>query len=563
MKVDFQIVNSNNTYSKAAACSVSVVSDSTLTKDKFISFCGKENYTPNEQKAAQYLSEISEKAQKSSAISRRNRWIRENGRFLDYFKLRIPIKVDKNAIIKKVNDFKQAGIAHEDLKKSLNGIVDYYQLSVDETSPNFKELHTNEWRLNQKLRNVRPQIDGKYLTQSQMRLMATAEANLEKRKIFYDATVIETANTMEKDLLDVVNKRNICAKENNFSNYFDYVFSKRYGVDPAKLNQMMNRIETVTEPFMEDFSKRYDDLAKSLGINKKELQSWHYSYIPPGNPVQEVNQYTQSSKELSEMSFDMFKNMGVDIRNLSVEIREIKSKGAMLSAACYLIEPNKDVKIKVPELVNIQSFGTQNHELGHLIYDFGYSENLPFFFKKPPSSSMTEAIAIMTGTISDREPVFERYLKIPKDLSDRYMKNISVDLIASIRNLIARIKFEQELYKNPNQNLSALYYNLMHRYNNTNIPSKPDNVWAAQPHLIASPGYNTNYFGAIIRKEQIYEAAYKELGPITQNKNTVAFLKKHIFQYGSSLTDDEILTRLTGKGVSTEALCRTIKRMKP
>ena len=46
---------------------------------------------------------------------------------------------------------------------------------------------------------------------------------------------------------------------------------------------------------------------------------------------------------------------------------------------------------------------------------------------------------------------------------------------------------------------------------------------------------------------------------ITENKSTAEFLNKNLFQYGESIEENDLIEQFTGKQLSSNALCESLK----
>ena len=120
------------------------------------------------------------------------------------------------------------------------------------------------------------------------------------------------------------------------------------------------------------------------------------------------------------------------------------------------------------------------------------------------------------------------------------------------------IEFEREMYKNPDQDLKALWKNMKQKYLFRGDNTYVNNEWATVPHYLSHPGYYQNYFRAALYKAQLYNTLKDNLGNITENPQTAEFLNKNLFRYGASLEDDELIEKITGKPISEDDFCNRI-----
>lgn len=299
-----------------------------------------------------------------------------------------------------------------------------------------------------------------------------------------------------------------------------------------------------------------------MKIAKSELQPWHYDYMPTDTAFIEIEKYINSKNNAKNIVQNFYKKMGWNISKLPISLDTPGKSEAMNNGGCMTIEPNKNVRIYASISNDMCGITGLSHELGHAVYATGFDNKLLFFQKQYSSSAMTEAIAIMQESLPEKEGIFSAFPNIPASLINKMKQESDERFIIFLRSMLLNIKFEQEIYKNPTQDFAELWYKLENKFLKTNPPKKLDNAWASIPHFIKSPGYYQNYLRAEVIQFQLYDAAYNVLGPLSKNKETANFFKEHVFKYGASLTDEQILKKLTGKGFSIDSILAAIKKIR-
>ena len=247
--------------------------------------------------------------------------------------------------------------------------------------------------------------------------------------------------------------------------------------------------------------------------------------------------------------------MGYDIDNLPIILDLFPRKNKNTHGFCFDIEVGKDTRI-LANLTNItESINTLCHELGHCVYHLGINPELPYP-DQTAFPAVTEAIAMMMGDLQQKENILKGIV------SDKILDNFKNDFKKSeakaINKYIFYITFEKKMYGNPDQNLQQLWHDLDVKYNGINDDSELDNKWATVQHFITHPVYMQNYFRADLIKAQMYKHLHKELGNITENKNTAAYLNNNLFKYGTSLEENELIEKFTGEPLSSKAFCETL-----
>ena len=114
------------------------------------------------------------------------------------------------------------------------------------------------------------------------------------------------------------------------------------------------------------------------------------------------------------------------------------------------------------------------------------------------------------------------------------------------------------MFENPEQNLSQLWHDLKCKYTGANKEEELNNEWATIPHYLSHPAYYQNYFRADLMKAQMYKFLKKELGNLTENNNTAKYLNEHLFKYGISKEENELIEMFTKETLSSKALCESL-----
>ena len=120
-------------------------------------------------------------------------------------------------------------------------------------------------------------------------------------------------------------------------------------------------------------------------------------------------------------------------------------------------------------------------------------------------------------------------------------------------------RFERELYRRPDQDLNALWWELKARYQGLPAPPRPAGAadWAAKIHVVVAPVYYHNYMLGECLASQIQAAMRADLDTesplVPGGPETGAWLTERIFAPGASLHYDELARRATGAAVGPEA----------
>ncbi len=444
--------------------------------------------------------------------------------------------------------------------KHLNNQIKHFYKDFDEelnAGETKKALRDKENEIAAKYNSYVPKIDGKEVSKAEISKIMQMEKDPQIRQKAYDAKV-KGGDLIANDLVEFVKMRNEFAKSQGYDNFFDYQLKETYDVEPKELNKLLDDVfEKAKESNKQIQTEEKKDLAKAFNIQPNKLEAYHYGLLSDEDPTREVNKSLKNKEQVVDISKQAYKNMGYDIDNMPITLDLFPRKNKNTHGFCFDIDAGKDARILANLTNDAGSIDTLCHELGHCVYHLGINPNLPFLEKTASSPAMTEAVAMMMGDLMKTENILEGIVddKTLNKFKDTHKKDES----KFINHSMLIINFEREMYKNPDQNLGKLWHDLKCQYKGRNQSEKIDNEWATIPHYLSHPAYYQNYFRADLMKAQIYEHLTNKLGLLTENPNTAEYLNKNIFECGKSIEENDLIEQLTGKKLSSDALCKSLQ----
>ncbi|MGH7589096.1 MAG: M2 family metallopeptidase, partial [Gemmatimonadota bacterium] len=222
-----------------------------------------------------------------------------------------------------------------------------------------------------------------------------------------------------------------------------------------------------------------------------------------------------------------------------------------------------DVRILLNLRSNERWMGTTLHELGHAVYDLGIDPALPWDLRRPAHTLVTEAIAMLFGRLS-RSPVWMRDLGVVDDggaarLDGPTAAEARATMQVVVRWILVMAHFERGLYADPEQDLNALWWDLVERFQEIPRPDRPEGAadYAAKIHVVVAPVYYHNYLlGECLAsqidgrlKDEVLDGASSYAG----RPEVGAWLGERIFRPGAALHYDDLAAAATGSLVGPEA----------
>ena len=116
--------------------------------------------------------------------------------------------------------------------------------------------------------------------------------------------------------------------------------------------------------------------------------------------------------------------------------------------------------------------------------------------------------------------------------------------------------FEQELYKNPEQNLNKLWWGLVKKFQLIDF-SRDEPDWASKIHLVSSPVYYHNYVLGNLLASQLHYHIIKLLKlnketDYSGKKQVGEFLIKNVFMPSAKYKWDEMIKQALGEPLTAK-----------
>ncbi|MFH1438367.1 MAG: M2 family metallopeptidase [Pseudomonadota bacterium] len=410
--------------------------------------------------------------------------------------------------------------------------------------------------------------DKEYSRNDVVEVLKNSKDNKLRRKVWEAHK--EVGVKVADKLVELIKLRNEAAKQLGFENYREMQLILQ-DYDPEALNSIFKELaEKTQEPFTTYKAELDEKLAKNLKIKKTDdLRPWHYA-----DPFfQDAPQFTKidfdkyfQDKDLVEIAASYFKSFGLDIAPVLDRSDLFPKKGKSEHAFCFTIDRDEpDVRVLCNIVPNASWMDTLLHELGHGLYDSYYTEDMPWRLREPAHIFTTEGIAQLFGEMS-KNPY---WLKEMIGLSDKEVKKIKEQVLkqkALGRLIFARwslvmYHFEKSLYEDPDQDLTALWWGLVEKYQQVKRPEgreKPD--WATKDHIVAAPVYYHNYVLGQMFQDQLQEKAAGLAGEtdplkvIFKDKPELGtFLIDNVFKPGATRPWPEFVEASTGKPLGVDS----------
>ena len=412
-------------------------------------------------------------------------------------------------------------------------------------------------------------VDGKELTQNEVMTILREETDSKRLKAGWEAQKSVGA-VVEKQLKELVLLRNQVAKSLGYRDFFALRLAQSE-IDEKALLTLFDRLDELTrEPFIKLKALVDERLAKRLGLKAAELKPWHYQnpffQEPPAVFDTGLAKLFEKEDTLA-LCKGFYEGMGISVDDILARSDLYEKEGKSPHAFAADIDREGDVRVLANIVPGIEWQQTMIHELGHAVYDVGLDPKQPWILRKASHSLTTEGVAMMLDRLVTNPRWAAALGLISKKEAEAKWPEARLSMsFASLqfsRWTQVMLRFERELYANPEQDLSTLWWQLVEKYQNIKKPEgrvAPD--YASKIHLVIVPVYYHNYMLGELFSAQLHEKISEVVGQepdkmvYVGSKKAGEFLNKEVFKPGALYPWNELTRRVTGSELKPDAFAR-------
>ncbi|HSX38964.1 MAG TPA: M2 family metallopeptidase [Chlamydiales bacterium] len=424
-------------------------------------------------------------------------------------------------------------------------------------------ISQKEAMLSMRYAAFRPQIGGRAVSENEIRDILKNEKSPQKRKMAWDASK-KIGEVLAAPILDLVHLRNQAASSLGYSDYFQMQLDLQE-VDAEwllkTLDGLARQSEAAYAKLMEIIER---EQSKDFGVPVAELGPWAWT-DPFGQEdplgTQELDQLV-AEVDVSKAGADFYRNLGIDVNSILQRSDMYERPGKNQHAFCIHINRTGDVRTLNNIKNSMKWLETILHELGHAIYELGLSPELPWLLKEPPHMIPTEAMALFAGRQAYRYDALKSLLNVSQE-KDPLCKKADLSLqrrqLIFSRWVLVMTHFESELYRDPYQDLNALWWHLVEKYQKIRAPKDRQGKWdwAAKYHIGLAPVYYFSYLLGEMFASSIQESLAQETGSSSlASEKAGRFLQEKIFSLGNKMSWNELIAHVTGRPLSSDAWIR-------
>lgn len=420
-----------------------------------------------------------------------------------------------------------------------------------------REISEKEADLAREYSQFRAKLDGKFLSENEIRDLLKTEKDVSKRKKIWEASK-QIGPILAPKILELVHLRNKLAREKGYSDYFEMQL-KIQEVDPAWLDSFLDSFSKKSDGAFSSLMKGvHKHLSEKFSVSERDLGPWAFSEpFSQEDPIdsEELDQLA-SEINLIDASVRFFDEMGLSVHDVLKKSDMYEREGKNQHAFCVHMDREGDVRTLNNVKPCIKWLEIVLHEFGHAVYDLKIDANLPWVLKEPPHMITTEAMALLMGR--------QAYLKEPllflgckdESLLKKAEESLKRRQMIFSRWVLVMTDFEKELYRNPDQDLNGLWWDLVEKYQKIQRPSgrEKEADWATKYHMGLAPVYYFSYLLGEFFASSIQKALLESIGSKNlYTKEAGLFLEKRLFKPGNRMPWDKLIEFTTGKPIEFDA----------
>lgn len=504
----------------------------------------------------QFLKPLVEAIKKKSRQVNQATWLLESTGSADAASLRAELDAELHCIYSDKNTYSELlkwdleGVLKEPTsKRQLNVLIRSYK--PNQVDPALLEkISQAEAELMLLYSNFRPKIGEKSYSENEIKEVLKTENNVETRKKVWDASK-QIGKALAPYILNLVNLRNKVAKQLGYSNYFSMQLELQE-VDERWLFETFDQLSKDSDAaylrVLEDINQ---SSSKRFNVAKEEIGPWAWSEpFCQEDPIdaKEIDALVKGI-DIIETAKMLYQKMGFDVTAILKRSDNFEREGKNQHAFCIHMDREGDIRTLNNVKPTIKWLETVLHELGHAVYEEGFAKDLPWLLKEPPHMTTTEAMALLMGRQAYRVKALNEMLGSGQEaLKEKAEKSLMRRQLIFSRWALVMTYFERELYRNPNQDLNKLWWEIVEKHQKIRSKGSSGQCdWAAKLHIGLAPVY---YFSYLLG--ELFASSLEESLPNMFSESTKPFLNEKLFSFGNSLNWSKLIETVAGTPLSPQ-----------
>jgi peptidyl-dipeptidase A len=421
--------------------------------------------------------------------------------------------------------------------------------------------------LEQAFNVYRAKVDGKELTENQVREVLRHSKDSAERRAVWEASK-GVGPAIVDDLKELVRLRNQAAGKLGFKNYHAMVlYLGEQNQD--ELLKLFDELDALTrEPFLAAKAELDAALAQQYGIPVDQLRPWHYHdpFFQQAPAVSgEKLDAVYAPIDIVRVVREFYAGIGLPVDAILQRSDLYEKPGKSPHAFCTDIDRQGDVRVLANVVPGREWLSVMLHELGHAVYSENIPQSVPYVLRTSSHALTTEGIAMMFQRFEgNAEWLTAMGVSVPEP--EQFNRTTAAlrrnSLLIFSRWCQVMFRFEMALYDNPDQDLNRLWWDLVEKYQGLHRPEGRDLPdYASKIHLVSAPVYYHNYLLGELFATQLHRTIVRQLLPgqdpvraiYVGNPAVGKFLRERVFAPGDTMSWNDLTRYATGEELNARA----------
>jgi peptidyl-dipeptidase A len=461
----------------------------------------------------------------------------------------------------------QTNIEDPLLARQIN--VLYRQYLEKQVDPELlKRISAKANEIEQAFNVFRARVGDRTYTDSEVRRVLQNSTDPNERRQVWEASK-QVGSVVENSLRELVFLRHEAATKLGFDNFH----AMQLELNEQKQDEVLKLFDELDELTREPFERAKTEIDRRLAERYKiapdQLQPWHYHdpfFQEPPDVYGVSLDAPFENADILKICREFYSGIGLPIDDVIQRSDLYERPGKSPHAFCTDINREGDVRVLANIVPNHYWMGTMLHELGHAVYSSkNIPGSLPYVLRTEAHILTTEGVAMMFERFSTSSAWLKEFgvaVQDPDAFDAAGARNRRDRLLIFSRWCQVMLRFEKELYRDPNQDLNKLWWDLVEKYLLLRRPegrNAPD--YASKILVVSAPAYYHNYMMGQLFACQLHAAIAREVlnqsppssAIYTRNPKVGEFMRAKVFGPGRSLTWNELTTFATGEPLSAKA----------
>jgi len=407
-------------------------------------------------------------------------------------------------------------------------------------------------------------VAGRPVDDNEIKRILRESDDVAERREAWEASKTVGASVAD-DVRELARLRNEAARSLGYRDWFALAVSTSE-MEETRLFETLGECDRLTADAFAGWKAETDArLAERFGCAADELRPWHYEdpffqEVPAAGGVDLSTVF--AGKDVVALARATYEGIGIDTGPILDRSDLFPRDGKCQHAFCIDVDREGDVRV----LANVASdrywADTMLHELGHGAYDIGFDRALPWLLRDC-HLTVTEGIAILMGRLAQDAGWLRDVLGLEpaevEALESGLRAAQAAELLVFTRWVLVMTNFERAFYADPEADLTAVWWELVSRYQLLRpVDGRDEPDWAAKIHVACAPVYYHTYLYGNLVASQLRATLDRAAGGLVGRREAGAFLAEHVFRPGQSLRWDQLIEAATGEPLTAAHAARDI-----